>query len=112
MKPFKGCCDTMKVALKHAIIRTNPIRFGPDVLDEPLIMVKFCPWCGAQLTDQFSVDTGYSEIRSIIENLPNTWCPALLHALVKTCVRKHVFAEDGLLNIVKGAQKEEEILGK
>lgn len=108
MKPFKGCCDTMKTALKYAIIRTEPIRFGPDVLDLPLGVVKFCPWCGAQLTEQLSVDTKYGEIRKTIKELPDTWCPALLHVMIRACVRKQVFAPGGLLNVVRAAQEEEE----
>lgn len=49
----------------------------------------------------------YGEIRELLENLPNTWCPALLFVLVKTCVRKKVFQPGGLENIVKRAQEEE-----
>jgi len=38
----------MAHALKYAIIRTNPVRFGPDVLDSPLGDIRFCPWCGVE----------------------------------------------------------------
>lgn len=51
----------------------------------------------------------YEEIRNAIENLPDTWCPALLFALVRTCVRKHVFSEGGLISIVQRAIAEEKM---
>jgi hypothetical protein len=44
------CCDLMIHATKHAIIRTGPVRFGPDVLDPPLNNINYCPWCGAAMT--------------------------------------------------------------
>lgn len=50
--------------------------------------------------------TSYEVIRSELEDLPQTWCPALLFVLVKTCVRKKVFQPGGLENIVKRAQEE------
>ncbi len=43
------CCELMTHALEHAIIRTRPPRFGPDVLDPPLHEIYFCPWCGFEL---------------------------------------------------------------
>ena len=44
------CCDLMIHATEHAIIRTTPPRFGPDVLDQPLNNINYCPWCGAAMT--------------------------------------------------------------
>jgi hypothetical protein len=38
----------MAHAIKFAIIRTNPIRFGPDILDSPIADINFCPWCGIE----------------------------------------------------------------
>lgn len=50
----------------------------------------------------------YEAIRNEIENLPQTWCPALLFAMVRVCVRKKVFAPGGLEKIVARAKAEEE----
>lgn len=49
----------------------------------------------------------YSEIREELEDIPQTWCPALLVTLVRTCVRKKVFREGGLVATVKQVEKEE-----
>lgn len=51
---------------------------------------------------------GYSEMRDMLENLPQTWCPALLATLVQTCVRKKVFAPGGMLSFVNSAKTEAE----
>lgn len=59
--PLKYCCGKMQHARDHAIIRTNPVRFGPDVLDPPLNEIRFCPWCGSlwALPDIITVKNQY-----------------------------------------------------
>ena len=61
MKPPKEisdihCCDLMFHATQHAIIRTGPVRFGPDVLDPPLNNINYCPWCGAAMTKKAAME--------------------------------------------------------
>jgi hypothetical protein len=63
MKPLASCCDKMQFAREHAIVRTNPTRFGPDVLDPPLNEIRFCPWCGSVwcLPDIITVKNQYAK---------------------------------------------------
>lgn len=44
---------------------------------------------------------GYDEIKKELEDLPTTWHPALLKALVESAVKKHVFLAGGLTSFVR-----------
>ena len=46
----------------------------------------------------------FDEIKSEIQDLPQTWIPALLKVMVETAVEKHVFQPGGIARFVKAVE--------
>jgi hypothetical protein len=102
--------DNGKVVISRT--RSTPYLMGKDLV----VQVIGIPGCylasrvydATGMISEVMENAEYESLRSALSNLPDTWYPDLLRAMVNAAYSKNVFVEGGASTLVKKFEKERE----